>query len=142
MATQYVMVDGAKGTHLAPEFESPQDAAAWANDKGIFGTPETLASWNAGPVQQGVNLTAAKVEKLRELEEEGNRRCTLVSPLYDSIRGAHGLGLSVKAASLTATGEYLAGTGQAWADAVPVVLALPDLGAVDAYNVVTDPAWP
>ena len=142
MGERYVMQTGTTAVCLAPEFESAQEADTWANERGIFGTPITVTAWAATPTTQGVLLADAKRGKLEELNQEGDRRCALISPLFRSVDTARAIAVAIKPSSLSTEGANLTAVALAWANARTAILALPTLAAVDAYNVVTGPAWP
>lgn len=137
-------MDQGDGTaiYLAGEHATAQDADLAANQLGIFGTPVEAGNWEASPTVQSVELQRAKLDKLEELKQEGDRRCTLVAPLFDDVAAMYRTVLTIKDNNFTNLGDDVADVANAWAAASVQVLALPTLAAVQAYNVVTDPSWP
>jgi hypothetical protein len=127
---------------LSQEFDTAAEAQTYATSVGHAGPAIETATYLVLPATVAGELAAAKVAKIHDLTDEGNRRCALVSPLYNRVLSAVELLQTVKAASLTVLGAELAAVGAAYGAAAVVILGLPDIAAVAAYDVVTDPAWP
>lgn len=133
---------GGQWFNLADEFDSALDAQTFATSIGHAGTAVLRSVYLAEPVIVAHALDDDKVLKILELTAEGDRRCLLVSPLFESVLASMALGAAVKLSSLEMLGIDYVNVGTAYAAAVPVILALPNEAAVDAYNVATDPSWP
>lgn len=141
MSEQYTMVQpGGDPIHLIPEFDTEAEAQTFATSVGIGGAIETLATFNAGAYQAAVNLVFAKRQKLFSLKTEGERRSILVDAGFPSVVSGYAASLAVNA--LTGLGSSWAAVGVAWNGGRIDIDALPNIAAVDAYDVVTDPAWP
>ncbi len=138
---KFVMVQGGgEGIFLVPEFPDAAAAQAFATDIGVGGVATAEAAFLLSPYSEGVDLEVAKENKQSELQAEGDRRSLLVDPHFTNVEGGYILLLVVNA--MTMLGNDWAAVAQAWDDARVVVDALPNVAAVDAYDVVTDPAWP
>lgn len=138
---KYVMVQpDDSGIFLTPEFPDEPTAQAFATANGIGGTIMEEAAFFLTPYSEDLQEEQAREATQEELEAEGNRRSLLVDPHYESVLNGFVVGLSVNAT--TALGGQWVAVGVAWDDARLVVEALPNLAAILAYDVVTDPAWP
>jgi hypothetical protein len=137
----WVMVqENGSAIPLVPEFDTAQEADAWANEREIYGTPLTVAAWEAGPYHQATLLRRTKRIKEKQLRQEAKTRAAAVHPLVDqSIVFAM---LLIKDAALTTKGLHVAAVGTAYIQALPVMRALTTPAQVEAYDVTTDPAWP
>lgn len=141
MGDQYVAVQpDDSGIFLTPEFDDLAEAQLFATDHGIGGAVELAAVFEISPFSAALELEQAKALKVDELTAEGNRRSELVDPHYLLVSTGYILGITVNA--LTPLGNQWSAVGVAWDDARVVINALGDLGSVQAYDVVTDPAWP
>ena len=139
---RYVMVQtGGKGVSLAPKFPDAAAADAWAASKGIFGTPLTVAAYQAQPAQVSEAVEWARSQKVKALSQECNRRIQLISPLFD-LRGAATLATLITPVGRTALGDGLVLYFDAWAVAKANITALTTLAAIEAYDVVVAPSWP
>ena len=133
---------GGEWFNLAAEYDTPLEAEIAAAAVGHPGVAVPRVAYLASPSQLSAELAGDIERKIGELTAEGNRRCVVVSPAFVSVKNGMATGLGIKASSLTAEGGAYVAVAQAYADAVPVIRALPNTAAVDAYDVVTDPAWP
>lgn len=139
--TQFTMVQGGgEGIHLVPDFADQAAAQTFATARGIGGAPVETPIFLAAPAQQSINLAGAKAIKESDLTIEGDRRSILIDEAFQSVLIGFGLQLSVNV--LTALGTQWGAVAIAWDAARNDIEALPDLAAVAAYDVVTDPAWP
>lgn len=142
MPSWYMDQGGGVAVFLIGDFASATEADTYANGLGIFGTPVEQSVWESSPTVLAVELDSAKREKLGELQSEGDARCLAVSPLFDSVLAAARLSVTFKNNALENTGKDLRDVGDAFNAAALVILGLPDVASVLAYDVVTDPGWP
>ena len=131
---------GGQAIHMPPDFADQAEAQAYMAGFDIPGLATLQSAWDITPLAVAVELEVAIEAKQRELVTEGDRRSVLVDVHYQSVLQGFVLGLTINA--VTALGGQWVAVAVAWDDARQVVEALPDLAAVAAYDVVTDPAWP
>jgi len=138
---KFVMVQpDDSGIFLTPEFVDQAEAQTFATANGIGGTIQLDTVFALTPFSTDLELEQAKELKADELEVEGDRRAQLVDPHFLSAQGGLILSLAVNATS--PLGSDWAAVGVAFDAARIDIDALPNLAAVAAYDVVTDPSWP
>lgn len=138
---RFVMVQGdGRAIFMPPDFADQAEAEAYAAEFDITGNALLQTLWYASPAALAVDLELAKGSKQGELSTEGDRRSLLVDEHFQSVSNGFVLGLVVNA--LTPLGNSWNAVAVAWDNARQDIDALVDPDDVNAYDVVTDPAWP
>lgn len=143
MADRYVIDYGTSHTTSTEKYDTLAEAQIWEADvfarSGVAGTLLTYAAWLVLGSGAAFSLDAAKHTKQGALRRECRNRMALPFKSLGgvSVVDASGGNSTTSAAGRTAKnifGAYLLGAVE--------VDALPDIAAVNAYDVVNDPPWP
>jgi len=144
MSEIYVVDYGATHITSNEEFALLLQAEEWqaallAHDPTV-GTLLTFAQWELTPGGILFQLDDAKTSKIDELIGETTLRTSVSITSIATLQAV----VSIFDPSVPSTAEGLSNEAilSAFLLAEVDVLALPNIAAVNAYNVVTDPAWP